>query len=148
MAKAVPADALRVYETYWNRIVDEWGDKPTPLDIKQLAERIEADAVVRKNSPGGRSAAEHLIAAARCLYQHAIADRLMPKSDNPARRVAKPRRGGTLALRRCDLSLLPEVVCRKPRPCSSSRTPILVDDSAKTIPSIVVVALVLAQHVP
>ncbi|MCX2948952.1 hypothetical protein [Lentzea sp. NEAU-D7] len=50
MSKAVLASTLRVYETYWNRIV-----------------------------------------AARCLYPHAIADRLMSESDNPARRVAKPR---------------------------------------------------------
>lgn len=96
VAKAVPAGTLRVYGTYWNRIVDEWGDRPlnepTPLDIKQLAERTKEDAIVRRNSRGGRTAAEHLIAAARCLYQHAIADRLMSESDNPARRVAKPRR--------------------------------------------------------
>ncbi|RAS58960.1 site-specific recombinase XerD [Lentzea atacamensis] len=99
VAKAVPAGTSRVYEPYWNRIVDEWGDRPlnepTPLEIKQLAEQTKTNAIVRRNSRGGRSAAEHLIAAARCLYQHAAADRLMSESDNPARRVPKPRRLAT-----------------------------------------------------
>ena len=96
VAKAVPVGTSRVYGTYWNRIVDEWGDRaldePTPLEIKQLAEQTKTTALVRRNSRGGRTAAEHLIAAARCLYHHAVADRLMSESDNPARRVQKPRR--------------------------------------------------------
>lgn len=96
VAKAVPIGTLRVYEPYWNRLVEEWGhrplDEPTPLEIKQLAEQTKSKALVRRNSRGGRSAAEHFIAAARCLYQHAVADRLMSETDNPARRVPKPRR--------------------------------------------------------
>lgn len=96
VTKAVPAGTSRAYEPYWNRIVDEWGDRPlnepTPLEIKQLAELTKANAIVRRNSRGGRSAAEHLIAATRCLYHHAVADRLMSETDNPARRVSKPRR--------------------------------------------------------
>jgi integrase len=35
---------------------------------------------------------EHLIAALRCLYQHAVSDGLISEADNPARKVAKPRR--------------------------------------------------------
>jgi integrase len=85
-----------VYDTYWRRIVEVWGDRrldePTPLEIKQLAEEVKAHVVVRKNARGGRSAAEHLIAALRCLYRHAVADRLIDESDNPATRVPKPRR--------------------------------------------------------
>ena len=48
--------------------------------------------VVRRNARGGRSAAEHLIAALRCLYRHAVADGLIAEADNPAPKVAKPRR--------------------------------------------------------
>jgi len=48
------------------------------------------------SSPGerarGRSAAEHLIAALRCIYRHAENDGHIPAADNPARKVAKPRR--------------------------------------------------------
>ncbi|NKQ52013.1 site-specific integrase [Amycolatopsis sp. K13G38] len=96
VSDAVPAGTRRVYSTYWRRVVQVWGDRridePTPLEIKQLAEDVRHRVVVRKNSRGGRTAAEHLIAALRCLYQHAIADELLSENDNPAKRVAKPRR--------------------------------------------------------
>ena len=46
----------------------------------------------RRNSRGGRSAAEHLIAALRCLYKHAEEDGLINPAGNPARKVEKPRR--------------------------------------------------------
>ena len=39
-----------------------------------------------------RSAAEHLIAALRCMYKHAQEDGLIDLADNPARKVEKPRR--------------------------------------------------------
>jgi hypothetical protein len=48
--------------------------------------------VPRRNSRGGRSAAEHLIAALRCMYKHAEEDGLINPADNPARKVDKPRR--------------------------------------------------------
>jgi integrase/recombinase XerC len=48
--------------------------------------------VPRRNSRGGRSAAEHLIAALRCMYKHAEEDGLIDPADNPARKVEKPRR--------------------------------------------------------
>jgi len=96
VSQAVTAGTLRVYETYWNRIREAWGhrriDEPTPLEIKQLAEYTKSHVVVRRNTRGGRSAAEHLIAALRCLYRHAVADGLITERDNPAVRVAKPRR--------------------------------------------------------
>ncbi|MCU1680186.1 MAG: integrase [Amycolatopsis sp.] len=96
VADAVPPGTRRVYDTYWRRIIDVWGDRridePTPLEIKQLAEHVKLQVVVRKNSRGGRSAAEHLIAALRCMYRHAVADGLLADGDNPATRVAKPRR--------------------------------------------------------
>jgi integrase len=49
-------------------------------------------AVERGNSRGGRTAAEHLISALRCVYKHAVADGILAEDDNPAVRVPKPRR--------------------------------------------------------
>lgn len=93
---AVPPATLKVYGTYWRRIEEAWGDRlldePTPLEIQQLAEVVKARAVVRRNSRGGRTAAEHVIGALRCLYRHAVVDKLIDEADNPAIRVAKPRR--------------------------------------------------------
>src|SRR5262245_55071198 len=96
IVNAVPTGTRRAYRTYWRRIIDAWGDRrlnePTPLEIKQLCEQLKDEVVVRKNSRGGRSAAEHLIAALRCIYRHATMDGLILDTDNPAMRVAKPRR--------------------------------------------------------
>ena len=87
---------LRVYDTYLHRIEEAWADRvltdPTTTELRQLAERTKQEAVVRRNSRGGRSAAEHLIAAARFVYHHAEDDRHIRPADNPARLAAKPRR--------------------------------------------------------
>ena len=86
----------RAYGSYWNRVVEQWGsrriDEPTPSEIRQLVQHVRACVVPRRNSRGGRSAAEHLIAALRCLYKHAEEDGLINPADNPARKVDKPRR--------------------------------------------------------
>jgi integrase len=96
VARAVSAGTRRVYSSYWDRITRRWGTRPisepTPLEIKRLAEEIRGEVVVRRNSRGGRSAAEHLIAAMRCIYRHAVMDGLLKDADNPAVKVAKPRR--------------------------------------------------------
>lgn len=96
LCEAVSPGSRRVYGPYWKRICQRWGHRripdPTPLEIKQLAEEICADAVVRRNARGGRTAAEHLISALRCLYRHAVLDGLIREADNPAAKVAKPRR--------------------------------------------------------
>jgi integrase/recombinase XerC len=93
---AVGDGTRRVYGSYWNRILDHWPDRRldeiTATDIKQLVEHTKANVVTRRNGRSGRSAAEHLIAALRCLYRHAEDDGLMEATDNPARKVAKPRR--------------------------------------------------------
>ena len=85
-----------MYGSYWNRIIEHWGtrrlDEPTPSEIQQLAEHLKANVVARRNARGGRGAAEHFIAALRCLYRHAENDGHIPAGDNPARKVAKPRR--------------------------------------------------------
>lgn len=96
VSKAVPSGALRVYSPYWKRIRNAWGhrriDEPSALEITQFAQQVKASAMLRKNSRGGRSAAEHFVASMRCIYRHAEADNLLSESRNPARRVTKPRR--------------------------------------------------------
>jgi site-specific recombinase XerD len=96
VSAAVGAGTRRVYSSYWNRVLDLWGqrrlDEPTATDIERLAEHVRTHVVARRNARGGRSAAEHLIAALRCLYRRAVADGHIAEADNPARRVAKPRR--------------------------------------------------------
>ncbi|WHT20185.1 tyrosine-type recombinase/integrase [Crossiella sp. CA-258035] len=96
VANAVSPSTREAYGPYWRRIAEAWGERPldqlTALELKQLAEHTRHEAVVRKNSRGGRSAAEHLVSAARCLYRHAVNDGLIREWDNPAMRVAKPRR--------------------------------------------------------
>ncbi|MCG5466752.1 site-specific integrase [Micromonospora sp. MED01] len=96
VAAAVSEGTKRAYGSYWNRVVEHWGqrrlDEPTPSEIEKLAEYVKAHVVARRNARGGRSAAEHLIAALRCLYKRAVADGFIAEADNPALKVAKPRR--------------------------------------------------------
>src|SRR6266511_827073 len=96
VSAAVGAGTRRAYGTYWNRILDQWGqrrlDEPTPSEVELLAEHVRTHVVARRNARGGRSAAEHVTAALRCLYNHAVADGYLAEADNPARKVAKRRR--------------------------------------------------------
>jgi integrase/recombinase XerC len=96
VSAAVTAGTRRAYGSYWNRVVEQWGarrlDEPTPSEIRQLMAYVKTHVVARRNARGGRSAEEHLVAALRCLYRHAADDGLIAEADNPARKVAKPRR--------------------------------------------------------
>jgi integrase/recombinase XerC len=96
VSAAVTAGTRRAYGSYWNRVLEHWGqrrlDEPTPSEIQQLMAYVKTHVVSRRNARGGRSAAEHLIAALRCLYRHAEKDGLITEADNPARKVDKPRR--------------------------------------------------------
>jgi integrase/recombinase XerC len=81
-------------------VLDRWAerrldDEPTPSEIRQLMAHVKTHVVARRNARGGRSAEEHLVAALRCLYQRAVDDGLINGADNPARKVAKPRRLST-----------------------------------------------------
>ena len=93
---AVRDGSRRAYGSYWNKILEQWGerrlDEPTVTEVQSQVEVVRSQAVVRSNGRGGRSAAENYIAALRCLYNHAIADGHIAEADNPARKVAKPRR--------------------------------------------------------
>ena len=96
VSAAVSDGTRRAYGSYWNRVVEQWGDRrldePTPSEIRQLMIYVKTHVVTRRNARGGRSAQEHLVAALRCLYQRAVDDGLIDEADNPARKVAKPRR--------------------------------------------------------
>jgi len=96
VAAAVSTGTRRAYGSYWNRVIEHWGgrrlDEPTPSEIRQLMAYVKTHVVARRNARGGRSAEEHLVAALRCLYQRAVDDGLIAEADNPARKVAKPRR--------------------------------------------------------
>ena len=96
VSAAVSAGTRQAYGSYWNRVIEHWGarrlDEPTPSEIRQLMAYVKTHVVARRNARGGRSAEEHLVAALRCLYQRAVDDGLIAQADNPARKVAKPRR--------------------------------------------------------
>ncbi|MFF0495679.1 tyrosine-type recombinase/integrase [Nocardia aobensis] len=93
---AVPAGTSRAYASYWRRIETLWHDRrldePTASELKQLVETARAQAIVRRNFRGGRSAAEHMVAAIRCLYRHAHDDGYLTLTGSPATTLAKPRR--------------------------------------------------------
>ena len=92
VAATLTGSTLRAYSSYWKRTVEQWGerrlDEPTPSEVRQLAAYVKANAVQRRNSRGGSHAAENLISALRCLYNHAVDDGLIDERDNPARKVA------------------------------------------------------------
>ena len=96
VSAAVTAGTRRAYGPYWNRVLEHWGDRrldePTPSEVRLLMAYVKTHVVARRNARGGRSAAEHLVAALRCLYRHAEDDGLIAEADNPARKVDKPRR--------------------------------------------------------
>jgi len=96
VSAAVSAGTRRAYGSYWNRVLEHWGsrrlDEIAPSEIRQLMAYVKIHVVARRNARGGRSAEEHLVAALRCLYRRAVDDGLIAEGDNPARKVAKPRR--------------------------------------------------------
>ncbi|HEX7309377.1 tyrosine-type recombinase/integrase [Lentzea sp.] len=96
VSAAVSDGTRRAYTPYWNRVLDQWANislsDRTPTDIQRLVQHIKANLTVRRNTRNGNSAAEHLIAALRCLYRHAVNDELIDERSNPAAKVAKPRR--------------------------------------------------------
>ena len=96
VSDAVSSGTRRVYGSYWNRVIQASGPRliteVTASDIGQLAEHVKATVVKRRNARGGRGAAEHLIAALRCMYKHAVADGILTESENSAARAPKPRR--------------------------------------------------------
>jgi integrase len=95
MAAAGPG-ARRTYGSYWVRMAKAWGDRPLDTiaasDIEALQHQTVAAARFRRTSRGGRHAGEHVIAAARAIFNRAIADGLIEPGASPAHKVSKPRR--------------------------------------------------------
>ncbi len=88
MVSVAELDAARL-------ILDRMGITPQDLlrdNAEQLCRYVQDHVVKRRNGRGGRLAGEHLIAALRCVYRRAVADGLVREADNPAAKVAKPRR--------------------------------------------------------
>jgi integrase len=94
--KLMTPNTRQTYATSWNRAVEHWGsrrlDDVTPSDIGELVQYVRTNHVRRRNSRGGITAVEHLIAALRCLYKHAVADGYLTEAQNSAMKVPKPRR--------------------------------------------------------
>ncbi|MFI5898368.1 integrase [Actinoplanes sp. NPDC051513] len=59
VAASISAGLLRAYGTYWNRVVERWGerriDEVSASDIRRLIVDIKANRVQRRNGRGGRS---------------------------------------------------------------------------------------------
>ncbi len=95
LAAAGPG-ARRTYGSYWARMAAIWGtrqlDEIAASDIEALQRETVACARWRRTARGGRHAGEHVIAAARAIYNRAIADGLLDAKASPAHRVPKPRR--------------------------------------------------------
>jgi hypothetical protein len=93
---AVTSGTRRVYGSYWNKITEHWG-ADAPTNRPQPRSTNSPSASRPMSLPAATHAADaapqsHLIAALRCLYRHAEDDGLITSGDNPARKVAKPRR--------------------------------------------------------
>ena len=69
VSAAVSAGTRRAYGSYWNRVVDQWGerrlDEPTPSEIRQLMVYVKTHVVApperprraqRAGAPGGGAA--------------------------------------------------------------------------------------------
>jgi integrase len=93
---ATTPGTLKTYGSYWNKVVEEWGDRrltePSPLEIQQLGKELRAARLIRRNGRGGSGTEENFVAAMRCLYRRAVADKYLTEAENPAARVDKPRR--------------------------------------------------------
>jgi hypothetical protein len=61
VSAAVSAGTRRAYGSYWNRVIEHWGDRrldePTPSDIRQLMIYVKTHVVARRaacRQPAGR----------------------------------------------------------------------------------------------
>jgi integrase len=93
---AAGTGANRTYGTYWTRMATAWGhrrlDEVLASDIEAMKNTAANTARSRRSSRHGRHAGEHVVAAARAIYNRAIADGHIDHKHSPAHRVAKPRR--------------------------------------------------------
>jgi integrase/recombinase XerC len=99
VADLVSPSTASSYGSYWKKAEARWCERPmdtiTATELKAMAEHVRSTARVRRNSRGGRNAAENFIAAMRCLYKHLVNDGRLDERANPALRVTKPRRNAS-----------------------------------------------------
>ncbi|WP_327116966.1 site-specific integrase [Nocardia sp. NBC_01730] len=95
---AMPAGRTRDhYKTYWDKLLQQNGwpehriDEVTLAQLEQLAEKIKASRVRRRNGRDGRKVVQHVIDALRYLYRRAEHDELIDPADNPTTKLDKPR---------------------------------------------------------
>jgi hypothetical protein len=94
VSAAVTAGTRRAYGSYWNRVLEHWGerrlDEPAPSEIRQLMSYVKTHVVARRNARGGRSATEHLVAALRCLSSTPRTTGSSPPGRTPPGRWTSP----------------------------------------------------------
>jgi site-specific recombinase XerD len=94
--QAAAGPAGRTYGNYWTKMAHAWGDRRLDeilaTDVEALRRHAAATAVHRRNGRDGRHAGEHLISAARALFNRAIADGYLTRDTSPAHQIRKPRR--------------------------------------------------------
>src|SRR5260370_19104084 len=60
VSAAVSAGTRRAYGSYWNLVIEHWGDRrldePTPSEIRQLMAYVKTHVVARRNAHGGARA--------------------------------------------------------------------------------------------
>ncbi|WP_406277115.1 hypothetical protein OH799_07595 [Nocardia sp. NBC_00881] len=95
---AMPAGRTRDhYKTYWDKLLQQNGwperriDEVTLAQLEQLAEKIKASRVRRRNGRDGRKVVQHVIDALRYLYRRAEHDDIIDPADNPTAKLDKPR---------------------------------------------------------
>ena len=91
---AAGSGANRTYGTYWGRMATAWADRRLDevlaSDIEAMKNTAATTARSRRTTRHGRHAGEHVVAAARAIYNRAIADGLIDHKHSPAHRVVKP----------------------------------------------------------
>ncbi|MBF6283901.1 site-specific integrase [Nocardia farcinica] len=97
---SMPATVTRDhYRTYWNKLLEIWPerriDEPTVSELQTFVHTVREQRLRRSTDRGGISTANHCIHALRCLYQHAVNDRLLTAADNPATKLTKSQRPAT-----------------------------------------------------
>ena len=57
VSAAVTVGTRRAYGSYWNRVVEQWGDRrldePSPSQIRQLMAYVKTHVVARRNARAG-----------------------------------------------------------------------------------------------
>ena len=87
-----PEGVRLVLESRGSRVGWPAAGRADPDRDRAVGEKIRAGRVERRNGRDGRSAVESYVGAMRCLYRRAVANGYLTEADNPASKVAKPRR--------------------------------------------------------